>query len=502
VELDAAIGEIGLPLLIKAAHGGGGRGQRVVRIAAEFDEALRAARSESLRSFGSDEVFVERYLDQPRHIEVQILGDSHKNVFVLGERDCTLQRRNQKIVEEAPAAALDDPSRKQIYAWAQRLGETVEYENAGTIEFLAQKNADQKWDFYFMELNARLQVEHPVTEMILGIDIVEMQFRTASGENLTPFLSNLKPEGHAIELRLCAEDPVQQFLPTPGPITDIRIPDELQFRIDTGFDAGDVIPQEYDSLFAKMILHRSSRDECIRDMESILDRSIVAGIITNKYFLREVLRHPDFENNAISTHWIQNHPELVPDQTALDRDFIFWGKKLSSELFVQRSAFPDLEYQPNSERTLRSFIPDPTIHGSYAPKGQVRCAGDFETPEGVVPASGWITRFEMCISFTSAVTGVGQKRFAFAGQFEVEDFKTHHGPIIAQVPGVVLDIRSKAGEIVEPREPILIVEAMKIEMPISLPVRAKIIEIQVKQGDRIQHGQTLILWEPYNLIQA
>jgi acetyl/propionyl-CoA carboxylase alpha subunit len=493
-EIKSIVKEIGLPALIKATRGGGGRGQRIVRDASQFEEALRTARSEALRSFGSGELFVERFLENPRHVEVQIIGDRYKYFFALGERDCSLQRRNQKVVEETPAVILDDKTRSKLHAAAIALATAAGYSNAGTIEFLVQQNSKNQWEFFFMEMNARLQVEHPVTEMVWGVDLVELQFLVAEGEALEPLLSNIHSSGHAIELRLCAEDPSNHFLPTPGPITELRYPQGTSLRIDSGYDEGDTIPQEYDSLFSKVIVHSNDRSKAISEASEVLKKTIVAGLITNKYFLKTVLQHNDFQNNVIHTRWIEAHPELTATKNDLDADLLFWGKKLSSELFVQRNA---AEQFVRANGILRSFEPDPELHGTASPQGIVRIAGKFDTDsESSVKASGWITRFELCISFDRPIRGIAQRRIAFAGQFEVEEAKSHRGPIVAQVPGVVLDVRAKVNEVIAPQEPILVVEAMKIEMPMTLPVPARITAIHVKQGDRIKPGQTLVSWEP------
>lgn len=497
-EINSILKNIGLPALIKAARGGGGRGQRIVREPSQFEEALRTARSEALRSFGSAELFAERFLENPRHIEVQILGDQHGYLFALGERECTLQRRNQKVIEETPATILDEATRSKLHEAAISLAAAAGYSNAGTVEFLVQRDAKGRWEFFFMEMNARLQVEHPVTEMVWGVDLVEMQFRVAEGESLEPVFFNVRPSGHAIELRLCAEDPSNHFLPAPGPITELRYPDVPQLRIDSGYEAGDTIPQEYDSLFSKVVIHTNSREESLRQSSAVLEETMIAGVITNKYFLQTLLRHSDFQNNLIHTRWIESHPELTTVGTDLDADLLYWGKKLSSELLVQRTSnLETRSYNPRENAILKEFEPDPEKHGSASPQGLIRIAGQFETDsDGTVKGSGWITRFEFCISLERPVRGIGQRRIAFAGQFEVEEAKAHRGPIVAQVPGVVLDVRVRVNEVIDAQEPILVVEAMKIEMPMSLPVAARITAIHVKQGDRIKPGQTLVSWEP------
>lgn len=501
-ETAAIVKQIGLPLLIKAAHGGGGRGQRVVHEASQFAEALRTARSESLRSFGSAEVFVERFLDRPRHIEVQILADQHGHVYALGERDCTLQRRNQKVVEESPAVVLDENTRRQIHESARALAAAVGYTNAGTVEFLAQQKAGGEWEYFFMELNARLQVEHPVTEMLREVDLVELQIRAAKNETIRENQLGHAPRGHAIEVRLCAENPANQFLPTPGPLTDWRVPSTPHLRIDTGFEVGDVIPQEYDSLFAKFIYHADNRDAAIDGLVRVLDQTSIAGFISNKQFLRSLLDHADFRRNATYTRWIEAHPELIPEvPESLDQDLVYWGKKLSSELLVQRRPAAFVPVFGNNDvkhpRLLKTFHPEQGEHGIHTPQGLVKFSGHFTLDDSSrAYASGWISRLEFCLSFTPAIHGISQRRIAFAGEHEVEDIRAHHGPIIAQVPGVVLEVRAKESEVVDARMPILVVEAMKIEMPMSLPVPARVTGIHVKTGDRIQPGQTLVTWEP------
>lgn len=500
-KIDQILSQIGFPLLIKAAHGGGGRGQRVVRKASEFQESFRAAQSESLRSFGSAEVFIEKFLEKPRHIEVQIMADEHGNIYALGERDCTIQRRNQKLIEECPAVIIDQRTRANMISSAISLAKAAGYTNAGTVEFLVEKTTSG-WEFFFMEMNARLQVEHPITEFIWGVDMVELQFRAAQGENLHPILEPVAPKSnaHAMELRLCAEDPENHFLPSPGPITEFKLPHRDNLRVDTGFETGDVVAQEYDSLFAKMIVCTDSRKNTITELSRILKETTIAGLLTNKYFLDRVLNHAEFEQNSIFTRWIETHPELTSASDQLDSDLEYWGRKMSSELLVQRNkpqvALPPLQNQPAC-KVLLDFLPDEEEHGSISPQGLVKVSGDFVlADEAKVHASGWISRFELCLSFSREVNGLGQRRIGFAGQYDVDDQKAHHGPITAHVPGVVLEVRARVNEIVKAQEPILVIEAMKIEMPMSLPIAARITEIRVKQGDRIQPGQTLVTWEP------
>jgi acetyl/propionyl-CoA carboxylase alpha subunit len=349
-----------------------------------------------------------------------------------------------------------------------------------------------------------LQVEHPVTEFIWGVDMVELQFRVGQGEKLRSTLDGLtaRKHAHAMELRLCAEDSENNFLPSPGPITDLYWPEpsgDRQLRIDSGFEVGDVVAQEYDSLFAKMILCSESRDQTITGLSGILKETRISGLLSNKYFLNRVLDHPDFKQNSIFTRWIQAHPELTKASNLLDSDLKYWGKQMSSELLVQRNKprvpLPRADF--SERKILLDFLPYDEEHGTISPQGHVKISGNFVLAnEERVHASGWVSRFEICIALDREIHGTGQRKIAFAGEYETDDLTLHHGPIVARVPGVVLDIRAGAGDMVKAQDPILVIEAMKIEMPMSLPIDARITTIHVKRGDRIQPGQTLVTWEP------
>jgi acetyl-CoA carboxylase biotin carboxylase subunit len=298
--------ELGFPIIIKAAAGGGGKGMRVATDPESFAPAFHLARNEALAAFGNAEVYLERYLDQPRHIEIQIMGDRHGRVMHLCERDCSVQRRHQKLIEESPSPALDQQRREALGAAAVRAAAHIGYVGAGTIEFLL----DQDGCFYFMEMNTRIQVEHPVTEMVTNFDLVKEQIRVAAGEPLSFTFHGHRLRGHAIECRVNAEDPARGFQPCPGTITAYHPPGGPGVRVDTHSYDGYTFPPYYDSLLAKVIVHGNSRREALARMSQALDSFIVEGITTTIPFLRRVIHHPDFEAGRVDTKFLTRAPEL------------------------------------------------------------------------------------------------------------------------------------------------------------------------------------------------
>jgi acetyl-CoA carboxylase biotin carboxylase subunit len=298
--------EIGFPVIIKAAAGGGGKGMRVAADADAFLQAFSLARNEALAAFGSAEVYVEKYLDQPRHVEIQIMGDRHGKVIHLCERDCSIQRRHQKVVEEAPSPAVSQELREVMGGSAVRLAERIGYVGAGTIEFLL----DTDGSFYFMEMNTRIQVEHPVTEMVTNFDLVKEQIRVAAGEPIKLLLKGSRVRGHAIECRVNAEDPFRNFQPSPGTITTYHPPGGPGVRVDTHIYAGYTVPPYYDSLLAKVVVHGRTRTEALARMYQALDSFIIEGITTNIPFLRRIVSHPDFVAGEVDTKFLERQPDL------------------------------------------------------------------------------------------------------------------------------------------------------------------------------------------------
>ncbi len=299
--------EIGFPVMIKAAAGGGGKGMRAARDADAFQQAFQLARNEGLAAFGSADVYIERLLDRPRHVEFQIMGDTHGGIMHVGERDCSVQRRHQKLIEEAPSPGLSEELRVRMGTAAVKIAQQIGYVGAGTIEFLVE---DQR-SFFFMEMNTRIQVEHPVTEMVTGFDLVKEQIRVVAGERLGLQLSGNRLRGHAIECRVNAEDPFRNFQPSPGTITAYHPPGGPGVRVDTHIYAGYTVPPFYDSLLAKVIVHGRHREEAITRMNRALDSFIIEGVTTTIPFLQRVINHPEFVAGTVDTKLLERAPDLL-----------------------------------------------------------------------------------------------------------------------------------------------------------------------------------------------
>lgn len=292
---------MGYPVMIKASSGGGGKGMRIAASSEEFEEKFRLAQMESVSSFNDDTMYIEKYIEAPRHIEFQILGDAYGHVIHLGERDCSIQRRHQKVLEESPSPAMTEELRKKMGDTAIRAAKAVGYESAGTIEFLLDKNEN----FYFMEMNTRIQVEHPVTESVTNVDLIKSQIRIASGEALNIRQEDVVFKGHAIECRINAENPEKNFRPSPGKINHLHLPGGKGIRVDTAVYAGYTIPSYYDSMIAKVIVLGKSRNEAIKKMKSALSEFIVGGIDTNVDFQMEIMNNARFQSGDFSTDFIE-----------------------------------------------------------------------------------------------------------------------------------------------------------------------------------------------------
>ena len=309
-DIDEALkvaGSIGYPVIIKATAGGGGKGMRVARNAEEFAQSFSLAQNEALSAFGNGSVYIEKYLARPRHVEIQVMGDQHGRVVHLGERDCSVQRRHQKLIEEAPSPALTDEIRTRMGDAAVKLASAIGYAGAGTVEFLL----DEDGSFYFMEMNTRIQVEHPVTEMVASFDLVKEQIRVAGGEPLTWQGDGLRLRGHAIECRINAEDPYKNFQPSPGTITAYHPPGGPGVRVDSHVYAGYQVPPFYDSLLAKVIVHGNTRAEALTRMKNALGTFVLEGVTTTIPFLIRVLSHPDFVSGKVDTKFLERESHLL-----------------------------------------------------------------------------------------------------------------------------------------------------------------------------------------------
>jgi acetyl/propionyl-CoA carboxylase alpha subunit len=402
-------GDVGYPLLVKSAAGGGGRGMRVVRRPAELASALVAGEREAESAFADGTVFCERYLERPRHVEVQLLADAHGTVVSLGERDCSVQRRHQKVLEEAPAPLLAPAVRDRLAEVAVAFAQAIGYENAGTVEFLVDGN-----EVFLLELNGRIQVEHPVTEAVTGLDLVAWQLRIAAGERLA--LNGCRPAGHAVEARIYAEDP-HTFLPQSGRLDRLVLPRGV--RVDAGAAEGDEVGTRYDPLLAKLIGHGATRQQALDALEDALDETEIGGVTTNLPFLRWLLRHPVLRAGSVSTAFLTEYPPL--SQTPLRLPAPPW------------------------QRAWRLNLPPPP------------------------PAS--------------------------APDADAAAEHAHHGGesiVTAPMPGTVIDVRVSAGKVVRAREPLLVLEAMKMEHPVTAPFEATVRAVHVEPGDPVEAGAPLV----------
>ena len=358
--------EVGYPVMLKAAAGGGGKGMRQVRSADEMAAALREAQSEAQNAFGDSKVYIEKYIERPRHIEVQVLGDRHGNLLHLGERECSIQRRHQKVVEESPSPFVDAAMRARMGEAAVRVARAAGYYNAGTVEFLIDQNAQQR-NFYFLEMNTRLQVEHPVTEMVTGLDLVKLQIRVAAGENLSSIFHNGQPlnqdaiqmRGAAIECRVYAEDPDNSFFPCPGLIRELATPSGPGVRDDSGVYAGWSVPMEYDPLLSKLIVWGGTREEAIQRMSRALDEYYVGGIKTNLQLFRTILASPDFLSGNLDTSLIDRLREQAGARMEMTAESVahLRAAAVAATMFHRRAAqsstpTPNAQSQPGSRWKL------------------------------------------------------------------------------------------------------------------------------------------------------
>jgi 3-methylcrotonyl-CoA carboxylase alpha subunit len=467
---------IGYPVLIKAVAGGGGKGMRRVDAPEQFDDALESAKREAASAFGDDRVLIEKYILSPRHIEVQVFGDRHGNVVHLFERDCSLQRRHQKVIEEAPAPGMDAETREAVCGAAVRAAKAVNYEGAGTIEFIADASAGLHADtIWFMEMNTRLQVEHPVTEEITGEDLVEWQLRVASGEPLPRRQDELSITGHAMEARLYAEDPAKGFLPSVGKLDHFDLGEEG--RIETGVEEGDAISPFYDPMIAKLIGVGGDREEAIGELASILDNVEVWPVRTNAGFLFNAVLHPDFGSGRIDTGFIErNLDALVPD---VDPDDAIWRGAAAVALALDEDEEPlgalagfRLNAAPSTRVTLRR---QGDIRSVSTEDGEFAVVSGFRDEERVV------------------VFYEGQSfEFALSSRGTGTTHGLHDGEIEAPMPGRVTAVEVAAGDKVEKGQRLLTLEAMKMEHALAAPFDGKIAELNATAGSQVTEGQLLV----------
>jgi 3-methylcrotonyl-CoA carboxylase alpha subunit len=460
---------IGYPVLIKAVAGGGGKGMRKVDAAKDFDDALESCKREAASSFGDDRVLIEKYILSPRHIEVQVFGDSHGNVVHLFERDCSLQRRHQKVIEEAPAPGMDEATREAVCGAAVRAAKAVNYEGAGTIEFIADASNGLKADrIWFMEMNTRLQVEHPVTEEITGQDLVEWQLRVASGEKLPLQQDELSINGHAIEARLYAEDPAKGFLPSVGRLEHFDLGEEG--RIETGVEEGDTISPFYDPMIAKLVAWGDDRADAIGELAAILDEVEVWPVKTNAGFLFSALLDEDFGAARLDTGFIERKlDELVPDP---EPDDAIWRGAAAV-------ATAEDEEETLGELTGFRLNSAPSLGVALGRGGEFRLV-ELDDGEPMAAVSGFRDEERVVVFYEGQAYEFDRSSRGSVGAAAGD------GAIIAPMPGKVTSVEISRGDKVAKGQRLLTLEAMKMEHGLVAPFEGVVAELNAKAGAQVQ----------------
>lgn len=532
---------IGFPLLIKASAGGGGKGMREVHTASDFLEQLAGAKREALASFGDETVFLERLLAQPRHIEIQVLGDTFGNLIHLGERECSIQRRHQKIVEESPSVALNSALRAEMGETAVRIAKAAGYVNAGTLEFML----DIDGQFYFLEMNTRLQVEHPVTELVTGIDLVRHQLLIAAGEPLTLTQQQMTPRGHAIEMRLYAEDPANNFVPSTGTVTLFNKPAGPGIRVDSGIESGDEITQFYDPMLAKLIVYGEDRPAAIERMQDALEQSIVFGVKTNIPLLYAIATHPAFKEGGTYTNFLVEYKLIGEEsnylrlqqgqelsaQNALIAAALYENAGLAEIHFPTDNHLPSIDNDPtNPWKTLGPWrISGENRNLTYSYEGKKHIVGLRPSLDG---AYTWHIQVDRgpaekitCILGNNDLLllrrGTKQLRVhVHHGDGEMQVFL--HGQmyrlerrqppnvdtaasgvstgrsqkaLTAPMAGTIVKVRVHEGETVKQREVLVILSAMKMEHTITAPYEGKVKRINYSEGDVVKGGAVVVEME-------
>ena len=509
-DLAAVAEEIGFPVLVKAAFGGGGRGMRVVGDAAGLVGAVEGARREAESAFGDGTVFLERFVGDPRHIEVQILGDTHGEVVHLFERECSIQRRYQKIVEESPSPVVDDALRAQLGAAAVAAGKAIGYTGAGTVEFVL----DRDGGFFFLEVNTRLQVEHPVTELVTGLDLVELQLRVAEGEPLPPEVTGAAITGHAIEVRLYAEDVPAGFLPATGTLHRFRVPALPGVRVDSGVVDGSVVGTHYDPMLAKVIAHGRTRTDAARTLARALQRAEIHGVTTNRDLLVGILREPEFLTGRTDTGYLTRHDPAELSSGAAAGAVHAAAAALAAQA-ANRAAARVVGGLPSGWRNVGGLpqrvaytLGEQTLEVTYAFRrtglelavnGEplpVRLLG--ATPDAVELVVDGVRRAYAVhrVPGWSFVDGPdGSAALAEVPRFHDPNAVAHAGSLLAPMPGGVVRVLATRGAAVTAGQPLVVLEAMKMEHTVAAPVDGIVAEIAVAPGDQVDTGQVLAVVE-------
>ena len=497
--------EIGYPVLIKARAGGGGKGMRRVDHPDDFSEALSGARREAKAAFGDDRVLVEKYVDKPRHIEVQVFGDNFGNAVHLFERDCSAQRRHQKVIEEAPAPGMTPPLRKAMTEAAVKAAKAISYSGAGTIEFIVDASEGLKADrFWFMEMNTRLQVEHPVTEMVTGIDLVEWQLKVAAGEKLPKAQGEIALAGHAFEARLYAEDAAKGFLPATGTLHHLKFPDAAPegaaIRIETGVRAGDAISPFYDPMIAKLVVHGKDRAAALAALREALAQTEVAGSIVNTAFLAALANDVDFAAGDVDTGLIGRHQETLTalpassDETIAAAALAATDAGAAADAADPWSALAGYAHFHTVARRIHLRYGEENILARVSARSDGRFQVALEAPHDAINAHdirtmarlarwpGHVTVFEGAFGYTFTVPDPLAK---------ADDAAAASGSLRAPMPGLVKLVRAAAGDAVSKGQPLLILEAMKMEHTIAAPHDGVVAEIAA-EGAQVSDGTVLV----------
>jgi acetyl/propionyl-CoA carboxylase alpha subunit len=511
----AAAKEIGYPVLVKASAGGGGKGMRVVEGAADLLDAVEGAKREAASAFGDDRVFLERHLVTPRHIEIQIFGDQHGNVVPIFERECSIQRRHQKIIEEAPSSAIDGVTREQMGQAAVGVARAVGYVGAGTVEFLYDDG-----EFFFLEMNTRLQVEHAVTEEITSLDLVRLQLMVAQGEALPEDALTPAMVGHAIEARIYAEDPLQEFLPVAGRLDRFEFPNLPGLRVDSGVESGDEVSPFYDPMIAKVVAWAETRDEAAGLLALALLRARIHGLVTNRDLLVQILRHPEFLAGNIDTGFLERHPPSELGKPLSDKNEIRMAATAAA-LTAQadrRSASQHLRSVPSGWRNSPSHLQEVTfdiyqsaimIGYRFEARGGIRVAIDDEAlgnvgisdlgPDRVVLQVGpQVHEFDVARSgWVHHVDGpAGYVRLVERPRFPEAALDDDPGSLHAPMPGRIVKVLVREGDGVIDGQVLVILEAMKMEHSLRAPYDGIVQSVTATSGDQVEAGQVLVVVEP------
>ena len=484
---------IGYPLMIKASAGGGGRGMRLVHDSTQLLEQLRTARSEAMNAFGSDELILEQALIDPRHVEIQVFGDSHGNLIYLGERDCSIQRRHQKIIEEAPCPVMTPELRHAMGEAALKAGRAVNYLGAGTVEFLLDRNGQ----FYFLEMNTRLQVEHPVTEMITGLDLVDWQLQIAAGAPLPLTQADVTLNGHAMEVRLYAEDPAQGFLPQTGEV--LRWDPATAVRVDHGVLEGQRISPFYDPMLGKIIAHGATREEARRKLLRAVEDTVLLGVQTNQRLLADLLKHADFVDGHFSTGFIAKHFSDIPRQKATQEQIA-----LAAALFYQHSAGQHRQglsgWRNNASvpwtyrlavnddvQEVAISVLDHQLHANGIDISHLSSDGRWATLvlDGIRRRVAYHLDGDQL--WLPGVTVVNQTQQVASRQADAGN-----GTVKAPMDGAIVEVRVSAGDRVTKGQLLLVLEAMKMEHPLKAGMDGVIKGVQVIAGDQVRNRQVLL----------